>query len=758
MNLQKEFRTLILPVIKGMPVIIMMCIVAAMVAKRYTNYMTPKYRTYGSMKIQKRDYGIMDFMLFDQPPPKSAADEFLTELEMLKSKTLHKKVFKQLDFDINYYRVGKMRTAELYKKSPFKVNYEIKDKKGYDKTFTLTYVDKDTIEVIDYKGRKDTLLFEETMETDYVDISISKNDSLLAVKPQALRSGDIFNFKINSQKAQLGIVNAKDFFLKTLHKDVYIVKIYYAHEVPDKAMLFVNELMKTYLRNDRESKDFMAYQTLDFVDAQLEDVSVKLKKAERDLMGFLKKNEIVDTELQMDANLKQVTQLDLQRVAMEIEMVELENLDNLMNSEVDMTNFSPNFNTIKDKIFQNAFGQLQALVTQEKDLLTKYSETSSEVSNIRAKIASMRSFILESIDKRKDNLEKTKKEVEDQIGMIQGRLNQTPDLNQEIMNFEREVKLYENLYNYLLEKKAELSIAQSANMTFHEVLEWADMPTNTIAPNTTIIVGFSVFLAMLFGILGSYLIAFLTRKVTSKKVLEATSEFPIIGIVPAMDEKVQDLSGMLNLYSNLNASNLLQEEGEGAKVIVVSGKTQEEGKSFIANRLARVFAHFNRRVLLMDLDLIDPEQNRLCNQMPGDGIAETLLGYLEPEAVIQENVFPRMDLMGAGSVNGHAESLIFSKDVLLTIEKMRSKYDLIVVDTPAFQTSLSAIPVMQMSDVNLFILRSKYSRMADVKRITKLVTEYKIDQVQFVLNRVNMSEGIRSWLNLSQYLPWMKNN
>ena len=78
------------------------------------------------------------------------------------------------------------------------------------------------------------------------------NETFLAKKPQALAIGDHFVFSLRSLEKLTASVNADNLFIKSVDKEISILKIYFEHGLPEKARDFVNTLFEVYIREGRE--------------------------------------------------------------------------------------------------------------------------------------------------------------------------------------------------------------------------------------------------------------------------------------------------------------------------------------------------------------------------------------------------------------------------------------------------------------------------------------------------------------------------
>lgn len=145
--MKDNFR-LLKPYWRGLPIIILFMVLGFYFAKTYLNYTTTMYGSTAKLKLADIDESSPSNNLFKELDVFSSANKIAGEIEVLKSQVLINRVIEELDFNIEIFRVGQIKTVEIYDNSPFFVKYynlkpkvenkdffiEIKDEKNYSLT------------------------------------------------------------------------------------------------------------------------------------------------------------------------------------------------------------------------------------------------------------------------------------------------------------------------------------------------------------------------------------------------------------------------------------------------------------------------------------------------------------------------------------------------------------------------------------------------------------------------------------------------
>lgn len=747
MNLNKEFRTLVVPIIKGSPILIGILIVAIFIARRVVNYSVPIYQTDAAIKIDNRDYGVGNFFLFNEEggPKQSLSSAFLTEVELFKTRSIKENTFKKLDFDVSYFRVGKIVTSEMYHDSPFTVDYEVLQKSIYGKNIFLEYLGNQKFAINKTENDEgEVLTFGKSYEDDKLKFTLKKNEAFWANKFEAIRKGDRFAFKIHSLDDLVKSVNSENLFIKPIDKEITIIKVYYKNEVPEKAAVFCNTFVDTYIEEAKNLKNTQTSQTLDFIDAEISRVENKLKDAEGNLALYKQSQNLVNMTQETDATLKELTALDLRLVDIELQEVELNEVQEILLRRSDISSFSPNFKTVNDKVFEDAFMKLKAFELDRSDLLQKYTSTSAEVQNVQSKITDLRKFLLESIRKKLENITSQKNEVQNNIDQVNERLRQYPDKQRKIAELERDVTLTSQTYTYLTEKRTELAIAQTASFVFHRVIDYAQIPQTPASPNVPLIYGLFIFVALLFSLLVIYIWHYFTNTIESKEELKDYVHTPVLSSISDIDpEHLKDIEPYLNLYTNINIlqKDSATDEGEMPWTILVSSIMPNEGRTFVSAGLGRTMAYFDKKVLLIDLDNRKPKLHKEFEVENKVGVADYLRNKAIPENCILPTGIENLDILTGGNLSEIPEELVFSPKVTQLIQDMKKYYDIIILDTPPTAVHIESVAIMHEADLNLYMIQAHKSKARFVKHIGTFLEEYKIPNFYLVLNGIRQASG-----------------
>jgi len=179
------------------------------------------------------------------------------------------------------------------------------------------------------------------------------------------------------------------------------------------------------------------------------------------------------------------------------------------------------------------------------------------------------------------------------------------------------------------------------------------------------------------------------------------------------------------------------------KAIEFTSALPSAGKSTLALLLAKLMGEEQKHVLLLDCDLRKPriDKNLELGHKPG------LVNYLtdkkctDPEKYIQANIFPNVDLLGHGIIPPNPSELLGSKKFANLIEKLKGKYDCILMDSSPCSGMADAMILGKSVDAIVMMVDSGKTRIHDVSRNLEQFDTLRDKIIGAVLNKVNFKKN-----------------
>jgi uncharacterized protein involved in exopolysaccharide biosynthesis/Mrp family chromosome partitioning ATPase len=249
------------------------------------------------------------------------------------------------------------------------------------------------------------------------------------------------------------------------------------------------------------------------------------------------------------------------------------------------------------------------------------------------------------------------------------------------------------------------------------------------------VVAFALALALGSGL--ALVIDRMRPGIRSVEQLEASTGLRGLGLVPAAPGSVrmEKTEGRSSVYAGAIGlvANVIRfgSDQVRAQVVLVTSSVPGEGKTTFSVSLAAHVGREGGRALLIDCDLHNPSvATELRLAQPSSGPNETTLS---------KDVLPGVDVLifkraGEPKVAGMADTL------RLLLADARSRYDLVVLDTPPVLAFADA-PILSMQvDGVLMIVRWRHTPVAAVTSALSALRAYGVRVVGGVVTRVKLSD------------------
>lgn len=729
----KENFRLLKPYWRGFPIIILFMIIGFYVAKTYLNYTTTMYESTAKLKLADLDEGVPSNNLFKELDVFSSANKIAGEIEVLKSQLLINRVIEELDFNIEIFRVGQIKSVEIYDNSPFFIKYynlkqevenkdfyfEIKDKKNY--SLTLPTLGKTV------RGELGSIL-----NTEIGTFFISLNDSVCNANPN-LDIADTYKFIIYSpQKSYQNI--SKNLNITSVAEDVPVIRITYKNANPKKTARIVNKIAEAYIDDYINTKYRAANLTVNFLRGQIDSTIVRIAKSENQIQTYRDTMFITNIVQETETDLRAVSQLKIQLTNIEMSLRAINELNDYITKGKDrFLELAPNFEAFTDLLSTEIIKKIKQLQSDKRDLLLIYTHKDERVKVIDEKIKDLTQYLVESINNTRKNLESKRNLLAKDIVRAESEFIGVPGKERVLMDLNREFNIYQQTYNFLNEKKIEAEIAAAAKISFHKIISPGDVPQDPVSPNKTIIVIISALLGMFSSVLLIFIVHQIKAKVNDAITIETNSSVPIALLIPKLYTK-KDLERIF-----LKSAIELELKGlaDNNTMMCFTSFEFEDRAEFNAFHLARAFAFQNRKVLLIDVS----------NQY----------GYFQSVENVSSKNVEGIDI----------EHLSHPKFKKYTFEEMKahfnelkSKYDVVIVLNEALVRANKANMIMSIADVNMFVVDARNTSKRRITEFELLKEEYEFSNMYFILNRHNFNPSILRDIynlkNIDKYLKYFK--
>ena len=243
------------------------------------------------------------------------------------------------------------------------------------------------------------------------------------------------------------------------------------------------------------------------------------------------------------------------------------------------------------------------------------------------------------------------------------------------------------LYDSLLERFNELNASAGAASNNISLVDRAEVPYGPSSPN----IPFNLLIATVLGLLAAggfvFVREYFDDVIRSPEDVESKLGLPMLGLIPLVEDDVRaelrdSKSPMSESYHSL-VTNLLYSTSTGLpRSMLITSASEGQGKSTTAMALALDLARLGRSVLLVDADLRRPTLHRQIENRAELGLTALLAGQADLDSVLLPGPVDNLSFVTALPIPPEPSLLLGGGRLPEVLDKMRARYDVVVVDGP----------------------------------------------------------------------------
>lgn len=673
------------------------------------------------------------------------------EKRVILSYDLLNKVVNKLksELQVSYFIVGKVRTTEQFGNMPFLVYVNNINPDLYETRFDFKVINNETYEISYSKGDEKIVKVGE-FEKDLINLDFNLNVKAV-IKPDV----DIPSTQLGALKEVFYqfVIHSDDQLIEGIRSNLSINNPDYTNIlevslndiIPDRAVIILDTLNQEYFYSKLKSKIELNDKTIDYIDKQLEEISVLLKASVDTLQLYKQRKSIVNLTWEESDFLNKISAYDEQRTSFDLHIKTLNALEKYIIEDKDPKFLPPSvFVNEKDQFMTKSVAELYA---KQLDLNRMYgiaTEINPAIQDQLASINKLKQDLLVYINNTRNATKSNMKNIEEQIAKYVAEAKSLPPKQQDLLGFQRKLNVNESIYNFLLEKRANTRIAKASIVPDATIIE---TPRNTgeVSPDRAglkrnfLTFGFAVSIIIVL------IRTLLFTKVKDVEYLKELSEIPCLGIVPFV--KKQDEIGVVvdtqpnapaaeafrNIRTNLQYANV----GSNNKTFLVTSFSPGEGKTFTSINLATTLAKSGKKTIILELDLHKPKvYKNLGLTAPAEGITTYITRQSEIVDIVKPSEIKDLYCMYAGPIPPNPSEFVLSERLKDLISYAKENFDYVIIDSPPAGLLSDSIFLMQYADSTLFVLNANSSTKKTVTFVHEVKESNNLNNIFFILNGV----------------------
>lgn len=336
--------------------------------------------------------------------------------------------------------------------------------------------------------------------------------------------------------------------------------------------------------------------------------------------------------------------------------------------------------------------------------------------------------------------------------IVDAKVKSIPTKDKVLGNINSNLSLKEETYVALLQKREEAVLNGAILESNLKTLNAPETNYSAIFPQPKVFMLGSFLFALLIPFGVTYLRLYFDTKVHNEEDVEKVlSNIPILGHIPQIktNDKLDNTATSRSLIAEAsralvsNISYLLPRKKESkGNVILYTSSIQGEGKSFCAFHNAITISNLNKKVLLIGVDLRNPQLHDYFSiDRKASGLSDFLANKSDnwKEFLQKDNNFSsNLDVLFAGETPPNPSQLITNSNFEALIEEARELYDYIILDSAPVQIVSDTLNFSHLADVTVFVVKYDYTDKSNLVQANNFIKKEQLKNVGILINGVNM--------------------
>jgi tyrosine-protein kinase Etk/Wzc len=676
-------------------------------------YKIPLYETKAAILIKDENKGVDDSRAFQEFNLLTTKKIVENEIEVLQSRALMDPVVKRLGLYAQVFEKDELVSRSAYESSPIRI--DVKNAKAIEEQVDVpfSYDEKSLQVIIDNKRYS----LNQWVKTPYGELMFTPNNYKSRVPENPLYFS-LINPKSVTQSLLSGISVTPSSKLST------VINISLRDESPKRAENILNELLSEYGKSALALKTSLATNTLSFIDERLQLMGNELAEIERKIQQYKSSRSAVDIGTQGKLFLENVSLNDQKLSDINMQMAVLNQVEQYVNSKERAGSIVPSTLGVENPVLTQLLERLYTAELEHERLKQTTAENNPMMLSLADQIEKIKPSILENIRNQRSSLTASKNNIQATNNAYASMLQSIPTKEKELLEISRDQSIKSAIYSFLLQKREEAALSSVSKVSDSRVINQAQSSMAPVSISDKMIYLLFMGIALAIGVAIIAIKEMLNRKVLFRHEIEKLTSLPIVSEIFQEDGKKPIVveegkrSQTAEQFRKLRTAFTFMGLDSKRKKVLVTSSISGEGKSFIATNLALSVALTNKKVVLVEADLINPSLSRDLNINNELGLSDYLKGRNEAEEIIKSTPFSsNLFIIPSGPLPNNPSELIVNGKIEELFYYLGTIFDCIIVDAPPVIPVSDAYVLSDHCDATLFVIRHKYTPKIFVQRI-----------------------------------------
>ena len=666
------------------------------------------------------------------------------EILQFRSKRLMREVVQRLHADVDYRMEKGLRTDELYNLSPVSVSF-INVMPERRISFAVTPRGGNTVTLSAFEGLPGT---KESYDVRLND-TLKVGDERILVTGTDHWGGSWTGREIRVTKNPLNAVAGRfpgSMGIRQEEDESSILVLSLKDASPQRAEDVLNTLVNVYNEEAINDKNQVAVNTSEFINERLIIIERELGGVETELESFKQHNQVMDIGSLAGryTGEEQAYSADAQQQETQLRLARF--IKDYLTDPTRERDLIPSGTGISDAGIEGQISQYNALKLKRDKLIDDSSDSNPVVEELNSTIHALKQSIIRAVDNMIVGINMKRNDARSRQAQAQARFTTVPTKEREMLSIERQQKIKESLYMFLLNRREENALSQAMADNNARTIDSVDGPAGPVSPvrNRILLLGVLVGLAVPGVVF--LMILFMDTRVHSRRDLKGAVSIPFLGEIPQDREAARTgiakagEDGMLSESFRILRTNMafMAKKDRPMQVITFTSFNEGAGKTFISRNLAMSLVLTKKKVVLVDLDIRKGTLSRHFHKHPAgvtNFLADNSIGV--DDIIHADPEHDNLDIISSGTVAPNPAELLMDSRLDELVAELRRRYDYIIADNVPVGVVADATISNRISDLTIFVVRAGRLDRRQLPDMEELYRENKLSNMALILNGVD---------------------
>lgn len=682
------------------------------------------------------------------------------ELITFQSPALMTEVVKRLRLDMNYFVPGKFHRQVAYGLT-LPVDVTINDLPENESAgFTLKIQPDGTLYLSDFI-RNGTDLDEKDVKGSLLDsITTPLGKIIIHTTPNYVK-GEAYTLYVGKSSLYNAVNSCSSNLSVSLNSEkASVIDLSFKDNSTQRAEDVLSMLISVYNENWVKDKNQIAVSTSMFINERLGVIERELGNVDEDISSYKSEHLLPDVQAASSMYMAQSSEANAQILSLNNQLYMTRYIRNYLANDANRTQLLPANSGIESANIESQIAEYNKQLLQRNSLVANSSTENPLVVDMDQALASMRGAIIRSIDNQIVTLNSQIKSLRQTEQQTTSRIAANPTQAKYLLSVERQQKVKEALYLFLLQKREENELSQAFTAYNTRIVtppHGSMLPTSPVHKNIFMV---AFALGLLIPVVIIFMRENMNTRVRGRKDLENLT-IPFIGEIPLFTRKKKGILGkkpqevkavvvkegnrdIINEAFRVLRTNLefMTGKDKTSNVIIMTSFNPGSGKSFLTMNIAMSLAIKGKKVLVIDGDLRHASASSYIDS-PDKGLSDYLGGRIDnlDEIIVPDPKHKSMDILPVGTIPPNPTELLFDERLKQTIDTVREQYDYVLIDCPPVELVADTQIIEKLADRTIFVVCAGLLERSMLSELEKIYDEKKYKNMSLILNGTEGSGG-----------------